>query len=79
MKYILVLLLFASNVQATLSKKEVVLNFPEEQESKELVVSPDCEITIDGKKAKLGDLKDGMDIEFVIKNGKVVKISATKK
>ena len=44
----------------------------------EVQISEDCEIIIDGVKATLKDLKEGMDIKvFINKEGKAIKIIAT--
>ena len=46
---------------------------------KEPVIAADCEVFIDGKKAKLSDLREGMDAIFTVEHGYIIRIRATTK
>ena len=47
---------------------------PEKKKEKEPVIAADCEVIIDGKKAKLEDLKPGMNATFTVENGVIIRI-----
>lgn len=64
-------------LEASLSRQPDKLIRPlleEKKEKNKLVISENCEIIIDGKKSKLEDLKEGMEVSFTVENGVIIRI-----
>jgi hypothetical protein len=82
MKWLVALILvvsfgLATNANIVPRPEEKRLPRPKIEPKKEPVIADNCEVIIDGKKAKIEDLKEGMEAVFTVENGYIIRIVVT--